>query len=505
MTVAAGERNDLPTAGEWDALREIMEVETGMDLAEPRFGRLKNAVLRVAGQRNFARLLEQPAEKVKFLEQLTTELTVGESFFLRNEYHFQALREEVLPRILTENAQRQDVRVWSAGCATGEEPYSLAILLDQLLCERPGWRYSILGTDLNVRFLERAREGFYRPWSFRRTRVHDDIRFFQKKGDGYQLHERVRKQVRFAYLNLVKDVFPSFLTGTVGLDLILFRNVAIYLKAEVTAAILQRFCQALRPGGWLLLGETEINLAPTAGFSVYRCANSTFLKKLDDGSPQAFAPTPIAISTPVMADVGQWISDFTFAVPKIPQWVPLPYVERTAAASSGLNTLAVLPPEPRFQQALQEGDFAAAVRGLLSFDDVSARSVARLLLVRKLLDHAQCAFAREQLQLCLKENPLLLEAHLLQASLSEEEGKTERAVEAYRRALYLDRNCCIAHFHLALLQRATGDYDGAGKSYQTVLKLCDSQDGHAIVEFGDGVCYGRLRELAVTLFGEEAV
>ncbi len=218
----------------WERLRGWVEAETGMDLAGARFPRLQTAVERVLAHQprlDLQGVLARPEDYPAFLENLTTELTVGESFFFRNEHHFRALREHVLPEILRENAPQREVRIWSAGCATGEEPYSLAVLLDQLLADRGSWQLSILGTDLNLSFQERARQARYRQWSFRQTDIHRDARYFSTDGEWYVLAPRVRGPVRFAYLNLVKDVYPSALTGTLGLDLILFRNVAIYFEA----------------------------------------------------------------------------------------------------------------------------------------------------------------------------------------------------------------------------------------------------------------------------------
>src|ERR1700681_1059759 len=207
----------MVSTSQMEHLRRVAEAETGMDLAGTRFPRLQAAVERLLAQRPGAdldRILARADEHAAFLENLTAELTVGESFFLRNEHHMRALREQVLPEILRDNADQREVRVWSAGCATGEEPYSLAILLDQFLADRGHWQVSILGTDLNLAFLERARQARYRQWSFRQTDIHQDPRYFSPEGEWFALSPKVRGHVRFAYLNLVKDVYPSALTGT---------------------------------------------------------------------------------------------------------------------------------------------------------------------------------------------------------------------------------------------------------------------------------------------------
>jgi len=219
-------------------LRPWAEAETGMDFSGSRMQRLCDAADKVLSRRktpaDFDTLLADSRQRAIFLEQLTAELTVGESFFFRNEHHFRALREQVLPAIIRDNSDKREVRIWSAGCATGEEPYSLAILMDQVLDGRDTWNVSILGTDLNPEFLVRARQACYRPWSFRHTNIHQDRRYFTPDQDNFRLASKVRDKARFTYLNLVKDIYPSPLTGTLGLDLILFRNVAIYLKPEVT-------------------------------------------------------------------------------------------------------------------------------------------------------------------------------------------------------------------------------------------------------------------------------
>lgn len=143
------------TAQQWETLRGYLERETGMDFAGPRFSRLRSAVTKVLTLHPQWRLAgEHPEEQLPpaLVELVTAELTVGESFFFRNHAHFDALRDHVLPAILAENAARREVRLWSAGCAAGEEPYSLAILLDQVLQGREPWHVSILGTDLNPEF-----------------------------------------------------------------------------------------------------------------------------------------------------------------------------------------------------------------------------------------------------------------------------------------------------------------------------------------------------------------
>lgn len=486
-----------------EQIRPWVEAETGMDFSGNRASRLADAVDKVLQRRaapvNLGRLLASSLQRGIFLEQLAAELTVGETFFLRNEHHFQALRDHVVPEILRENSDQRELRVWSAGCASGEEPYSLAILLHQILGPHHDWRVSILGTDLNPEFLARARQGVYRPWSFRQTDIQENRTYFTRSGDSYQVAPQVRETVRFAYLNLVKDVYPSPLTGTLGLDLIVFRNVAIYLKPEVTKRIIERFLRALRPGGWLLLGEAEVSLAPTSGFKVRRFDRATLHQKARDAGPAIDRPRT---SMPVLADLvvapsriskgdptaAPQRTDFTPA-PNLPDWIPLPGKQ----ADGGHATESTV---QQIERLLAESKFDEAERAIERIGDKPKRAASRFRLTQELLASAAVAKARQMLDRCLADEPLMIEAQLLQASFAEEAGDLDKAEQAYRRALYIDRNCPLAHFHLALVRQRKGDVAGAERCVQTTLKLIENTDPHEPVAYGEGVCCGRLKEMA---------
>ena len=490
---------------EWDHTRQWVESETGMDLSGSRFTRLRDAVAKCLGGTDPTTVLRsiasRPDQQTGFLERLTGQLTVGESFFFRNEHHFRVLRETVLPQILTENATRREVRVWSAGCATGEEPYSLAILLDQVLGAASGWQASVLGTDLNPEFLQRAREASYRPWSFRQTDIHQNREYFTLEGDTYRLVDRLRPHVRFAYLNLVKDVYPSPLTGTVGLDLILFRNVAIYLKPEVTAVILQRFYQALRPGGWLLLGETEVAALHPGDFEVRRFEQATLYQKRSDRSPGVVTGTDWSLP-PALAGVTLASSLRVPNVPELPEWVPLPRSRAPSMSETTGTPGGTTPDAPAWkpiEQALAAGHLDEAERRLERIPAIKQRAALRLRLVRSLLARAEVPQARRMLELCLKEEPLLLEAQLLKAGFAEEAGDLPAAEQACRRALYIYPQAVMAHFQLALVLERKGDAPGVARSLKSTWKLLEGQDPHALVEFGEGVCHGRLKEMVSLL------
>ncbi len=480
-----------------ERLRDWVQAETGMNFEGVRESRLLDAVRKVFADPSFVTvefesLLADPALGARFLERISTELTVGESYFFRNEHHFRALRETVLPEILRQNAAQREIRIWSAGCAAGEEPYSLAILLDQLLGEQlDTWRISILATDLNPEFLDRARAGQYRAWSFRQTNIHHDRHYVVPQADGFSLLPRIRSLVRFVYLNLVKDVYPSALTGTMGLDLVLFRNVAIYLRPEVTAAIIARFRRALRPGGWLLLGESEVNQAASEGFQAERFGQATFHRRMESEpttccatsqpSPSVLIPRASAASSAAL----------------LPAWTPLPGTRTIACTSAPRSDRAGIAPAP--EPVVGAKCYQDTEQTIARISNRASRAAAHLAYCKSLLSSAEIAKAREMLALCLSEEPLLLEAQLLSAAFAEEAGDMEAAEKAYRRAIYIDRNCAMGHFHLGLLLDRQTKPKLARQCLQRAMTLTAGKPPEACVEFSEGVCYGRLREL-IALF-----
>lgn len=501
---------DLPEKEEfvewWDQLRSVLELETGMDLQGSRAGRFRDAVRTVLrrNRQNLSTLTLGEKERAQFVEQVTSELTVGESFFLRNENHMRVLREEIVPLLLKENHSRKELRFWSAGCATGEEAYSLSILVEEVLPVEHSWFVSILGTDINHAYLERARKGSYRPWSFRQTNVHQNRHFFRKIRDEFHVHERLQKHVRFSYLNLVKDVYPSGSNGTLGLDLILFRNVAIYLKPEVTESILYRFYQALRPGGWLLLGETEVALAPCLNFELHRFPHATLFRKPISARDALvpFCPPPPCLPTPEMP----LNRPIEIAGP--------PVTRNVVPVLNDLKSQSDLRSKPDEAAATRHAGWMPEMHPVLSIDelrrqvqqtqDSRIRARLRTQLTHRLLENAELKEARKELEVSLREDPFLIEGHLLRAGLEEEAGELDEAERSYRRVLYLCWNSPLVHFQLGRILHQQGRHSQSRQCYNTALQLIEAYDPEALVEYGDGVCYGRLMELVALMLENDS-
>lgn len=204
------------------------------------------------------------------LDSVTTNLTR----FFRNSLHFETFSQIIIPEILARKKSEKFLRIWSAGCSTGEEPYSLAMVMEDLLS--PGWTYEIVASDLSFGVLTTAKEGFYIE-----TRV-DGIpenylnKYFIKEEKGYKVIDSIKKNIRFDYHNLKNE------SGLRGLDIIFCRNVIIYFDRKAQEAVVKKFYNALKIGGYLFLGHSESLFGMDTPFKFYKTAKACIYRKQED-------------------------------------------------------------------------------------------------------------------------------------------------------------------------------------------------------------------------------
>jgi chemotaxis protein methyltransferase CheR len=197
------------------------------------------------------------------LQQLIRRVTIGETSFFRHPEDLRWLSEKLFPRLLDAREAQGDLRLrlWSAGCASGEEAYSLAALALAEIDKRPSrddWQLTVLATDINSDALTLAKRASYGEWSFRGVSAVDRGRWFTPAGDRISPIAAIRKPVSLAYLNLRDPIYPAIMTGTISLDLIVCRNVFIYFFPAMIAEALERFDQCLAPDGALLCGPSDL-------------------------------------------------------------------------------------------------------------------------------------------------------------------------------------------------------------------------------------------------------
>lgn len=259
-------------------LRHLAE-QRGLDLSRYKESYLRRRLLvrvralKLAGTAEYGRYLKRHPEEIMPLQRA---LSIKVTGFFRNRGCFVFLKEKVVPELLKRSAaRRRPVTVWSAGCATGEEVYSLAALFASAQSTARGARVRILGTDIDDGALERARGGIFPAGSLVADASEDEARYFSLADDGsVSPSQTLRRMVSFARESLLDPFVRN------GLDLILCRNVLIYFSLDHQETILSRFATALADGGYLVLGRVERLFGPARGLFEVASARDRVYRRL---------------------------------------------------------------------------------------------------------------------------------------------------------------------------------------------------------------------------------
>ncbi|WP_307255683.1 CheR family methyltransferase [Oikeobacillus pervagus] len=231
--------------------------KTGIDLSlykEAQMKRRLTSLYEKRGFHSFKEFFEAMAKDRNLLNEFLDRMTINVSEFYRNAKRWEVLEKKILPRLLSENKR---LKIWSAACSTGEEPYTIAIILSQFV---PLSEISILASDIDENAIQKAKMGVYSERSLAEVPSHMKKKYFRKEGDYFVLAEEIKRTVMFRKQNLLADHFDS------NFDLIVCRNVLIYFTEEAKDILYHKFNQALKPGGVFFVGSTEQIFTP----SIYR-------------------------------------------------------------------------------------------------------------------------------------------------------------------------------------------------------------------------------------------
>lgn len=392
---------------EYQHLRDMIFNRTGLRVDDSRYDdlmELLEALLvetRSISFHNLLYLLSLRQTTDPVWQRLVDLITIGETYFFRNQDQFRVLQETILPQLIAQRRQQdcRFLRIWSAGCSTGEEPYSIAILLRELIPDIETWNITIIGTDLKMANLDFARKGVYREHSFRmETRSDVKGKWFTPQGRHYELNADIRRMVTFAPLNLINDEYPSLHNGLMNFDMIICRNVTIYFEEAVTRQVVKKFHQALTENGWLVVGHAEPMINTHNEFAPRNFENAIFYQKISEQRP-----------------------DFNMHRTQTMRMVPQQIVADAAPVKE-----APLP--------------------LL----VQAKSAA---------DRADWKQAMDLLQKAEKEAAIRMQPqlHYLKALVLTQTQDNEGALNSLRKAIYCDPNFALAHYALGEMYEKRGE------------------------------------------------
>lgn len=440
------------------AFRDLIEERCGLHFDESQRASLAaslNARMQQLGVAAMGEYYERlrnhsmPAIDHEF-RKLINLVTVTETCFFRDPSQFRLLRSHILPALMTErkkglhplfSPEEKTLRIWSAGCSSGEEAYSIALTLWDmgLYLAYPDWKFEIVGTDLNTQVLQKAGRGVYSARALRNVEGSWLKRYFQREGSDFRLNDEIRRCVQFEFGNLTQTPMPT--NGPQ--DVVFCKNVAIYFRSDVTRQLVRGLHDTLAPGGYLVLGHSESLWQMAEGFDLVEHDRAYSYRKI----------TPAASTTSNVAPVRSAFRRTTDVEPDIRL--------RPEATSAHYDQCLT---------AFRADDWDAVESSLIDLIRSCPTFVPGQLLLGGVYAHrARYDEALAQAESVLRISLLEPRAHLLLGMIAARQGRIDDALQSLRRALYLDDSLALAHFWLGNLYRDRGDIARACQEYENVV------------------------------------
>lgn len=451
----------------------------GQWFPESRHIDLKNALFQAAERCGFANsvdafldfLEKDPSSAIK--DEIIQSILVGETYFFRDKPLWDSLKEEILPEIIETNTSTHTMRFWSAGCSTGEEAYSLALTIRELMPTLNGWDLNILATDISELSLNRAKQAIYNRRSTREVSQFLLDRWFETEGSDLKLKRSICSMVNFKKHNLCNLNFPN--ESISKMDIIFCRNVLIYLSKDYVHKIIAKFCKCLSPRGWLILAPTEIPFELPDSLQLQHMRSRllvlrpkrTYYSSISGQLTQSFPQLDFSLlSHNCLAP-----QNYSLTWPSSNSYKSEPLLLNTTktAANEFDNTLS---------PSLQAANLAEQARNYADRGDFTKALIA----------------AAKSIDSC----PTYTDGWLILAAVQRELELHEEAIESLHRALYLDPNVAATY-----LQLAQAMHKAKGYNFQRYIhifnKLVENMDDNALLMHSLGLKVSEAKHLAAAL------
>jgi chemotaxis protein methyltransferase CheR len=451
---------------------------------------------------SYLRRITSSASEHEELCALAEQVTVNETYFFRYADHFRAFAEVVVPNRMEARAHQRRLRILSAGCASGEEAYSLAILIRDQLPELASWGITIHGIDVNASMIGKALRARYSTWSLRETPADLHRKYFHPDGRDFLLDSTLKPGVTFEERNLVEED-PLFWEGG-AFDVVFCRNVTMYFTVEATRSVISRIARSLAPGGYLFLGHAETLRGVSQEFHL-RHTHETFYYQRPEahettcvtdlpqlGGDHSSFRRPIAA---VVEPCDSWFNTIRRAserIANLTQENSRPARGGSGSTSRHSSTSKTAPTPPLWDRALaielmRKERFREAMELLRALPTESEADPDTQLLLAVLLTNGGDLPEAERVCLhVLKLDELNAGAHYLMALCREHAGDRLAAVGHDQAATYLDSAFAMPHLHLGLVAKRSADGETARRELGRALPLLDREDASRILLFGGG-------------------
>ncbi len=463
-----------------EKIREIISNKTGWIIRENDQDSLAQKIairlheLKLSDVENYYKILEsETAISQQEWQKIAMMMTIPESYLFRDQGQISLLQNRILPELIKSNQEQKKLRIWSAGCSTGEEPFTIAIILKQLIRDIENWDILILGTDINPAVIKKAKIGAYNSWSFRSVNVEIKKKFFHSHGNEWYIDEQIRRLVTFEMGNLMADKFPNHFSEINNMDLIICRNVFIYFEQTAILSVVDKFYQTLKPNGYLITGHAEI-LGENIGKFKVKIFPESIIYQRQENSEQN-------INRVVNLLPKQ--SEETLIFPQI-NLSENPQIERS------------------FKLRLKTEQKPDIVQLLIETKELFKQkkyweSMSKNQLIIKLEPNnfaANCLMAQiyanlgnyhqavYYCNLAIVINSLAIQPYYLLAHIAEEQGNSEKAKVFLKRVIYLEPLSIYAYWELSCIYQKEGDINKFEKMRNVALEMLEKLPINTIID-----------------------
>lgn len=453
-------------------------------------------------------LLKQEADD-KLIEKLATFLTIGETYFFREQKALNFLEFEYLPALINKNINKSKrIRIWSAGCASGEEPYTIAIILKRIIPNIENWDITILATDINTDFLNKAKKGIYTKWSFRGISESIKTKYFKELDDNkYAINSEIKNMVKFSYLNLATDSYPSLSNQTNAFDIILCRNVLIYFSLEGTIAVTNKLYNSLVDNGVLLVSPVEAsNFIDNKFYRLQYKGISIYQKNPKELSN---AKKPVIDNTlfdkllkkQELTKLKKTNKDLI----KTKEFLKQPLkIEKTKNEALPIKKSFILKQDDEkksiFEKSIKlykQGLYDEAENLIEENLEYETKNKKELILLLARIK-ANKGLLVESEKLCLRaidSDKVDEEAYYLLATIQSELGKTNEAIESLNKTLFLNPDFSLGHFLLGNILMNQGNKAECKKHFKNTLSSLEKLKPDELIVESDGITVNRIKEI----------
>ncbi|MCS7147089.1 MAG: tetratricopeptide repeat protein [Geminocystis sp.] len=481
----------------------LIAQQTGIEIKSQNYGAMGDCIINRMRELNlpnpesyYELLASETSESEEEWQRFVCLITNKESYFFRDKGQFKLLRQVILPELIRNNQRIKTLRICSAGCSAGQEPYSVAILIRELIPDWEDWQVDIIGLDINRESLKQAQKALYNTWSFRQVEEEIKRRYFKNLGGYYQLNEEIKRLVRFRQFNLVRDEMPNAEMGLSDMDLIICRNVFIYFTETAIDKVVMKFYNTLRPNGYLITGHAELSNNQVKVFQTKIFPESVVYQRRGGKLPAA----SVSVSKTNTTTIQPKPQTFRFSTPQSPP--PSPPVTMAIPPANSPKPIINPPPPITFveeellaeaRRLIQQKSYYLAEKKLQTILRQSPHHYTATYLMAEInANLGRYDVARKWCHAAMSLDNLQVKPYLLLAQIEEEEGNIEEAKEALKRVIYLQPDHFMAYLSLANLYQNSGDMDRSKKLRNTALKILERMPKNHKIEELDDISVGDL-------------